>query len=76
MDEQQFAYRGDFITLGNLLKATGLVGTGGEGKSLIEAGAIQVNGQVENRRGRKLVDGDLVVIAEDVSVRLIGAGGA
>src|SRR4028119_108107 len=46
------------ITLGQALKASDLVGSGGEAKVLIQAGEVLVNGEVETRRGRKLAAGD------------------
>lgn len=55
-----FALRGEFITLDALLKATGLAGSGGEAKALIQGGAVAVNGEAELRRGRKLRAGDTV----------------
>jgi len=48
------------IELGSLLKFVGLVGTGGEAKHRVQSGEVRVNGQVETRRGRKLVAGDRV----------------
>lgn len=48
----------EYITLGQLLKAEGLVGSGVEAKEVITRGMAKVNGEVENRRGRKLRDGD------------------
>ena len=53
------------ITLGQALKASNLVGSGGEAKVLIQAGEVLVNGQVETRRGRKLVAGDVVEVGEE-----------
>jgi ribosome-associated protein len=64
-----FALRGEFITLDALLKATGLVGSGGEAKALIATGVVQVNGQPEVRRGRKLRPGDTVAL-NDAQVRV------
>jgi ribosome-associated protein len=52
--------RGGHITLDALLKATGLAGSGGAAKVLISAGEVQVNGEAETRRGRKLRGGDEV----------------
>lgn len=66
-----FELRGDHITLDALLKATGLVGSGGAAKVLIADGQVQVNGEVDTRRGRKLRAGDRVVLGE-VSVRVAG----
>lgn len=53
----------EFIKLDQFLKWQGLVGTGGEAKQRIQAGAVRVNGRVETRRGRKLIDGDRVTVA-------------
>ena len=53
------------ITLGQALKASNLVGSGGEAKVLIQDGAVRVNGEVETRRGRKLQKGDVVEVGED-----------
>lgn len=54
--------RGEHITLDALLKATGLVASGGNAKALIAAGSVSVNGQTETRRGRKLRPGDVVAL--------------
>ena len=48
------------LTLDQLLKLSGNVETGGHAKFLIQNGEVQVNGQVETRRRRKLVAGDVV----------------
>ena len=72
MDLQTLGLRGDYITLDALLKAGGLVASGGDAKRLIATGAVQVNGQTESRRGRKLRAGDLVQLG-DRCVRVQGA---
>ena len=59
----------DGLRLGQLLKLAQIVETGAEGKLLLAAGEVQVNGEVELRRGRQLVVGD-VVHARDQAVRL------
>jgi len=53
------------ITLGQALKAINVAGTGGEAKILIQAGEVQVNGEVETRRGRKLQEGDVVEVGDE-----------
>lgn len=53
------------ITLGQALKASDLVGSGGEAKVLIQAGEVIVNGEVERRRGRKLLPGDVVEVGDE-----------
>jgi ribosome-associated protein len=53
----------DYIKLDQFLKHHHIVDTGGQAKLVIQEGAVKVNGQVETRRGRKLVTGDRVEIA-------------
>lgn len=55
-----FAVRGDYIQLDQLLKATGLVGTGGEAHAAVDAGLVRVDGQVETRKRAKLRPGQRV----------------
>jgi ribosome-associated protein len=52
-------------TLGQALKASNVVGSGGEAKVLIQAGEVRVNGEVETRRGRKLQRGDVVEVGDE-----------
>ena len=52
---------GSFIELDRFLKLADLAATGGQAKQLIRAGLVQVNGQTETRRGRKLRAGDVVL---------------
>lgn len=63
MGRQQVQVRGGGIRLGQLLKLAGLVETGGEAKLRIVNGEARVNGEVETRRGRQLVIGDLIEFA-------------
>ncbi len=53
------------MTLGQAIKASDLVGTGGEAKVLIQAGEVSVNGEVETRRGRRLEEGDVVEVEDE-----------
>ncbi|HCA22241.1 MAG TPA: RNA-binding protein [Lachnospiraceae bacterium] len=50
----------EYIKLGQLLKATGLVSSGIEAKIVIQNGEVKVNGEVDLRRGKKVVAGDTV----------------
>lgn len=50
----------EYITLESFLKVQGVVETGGRAKLMITSGMVRVNGEVDNRRGRKLRQGDLV----------------
>ena len=60
-----------FIKLDQFLKLAQVVRTGGEAKQLILRGFVEVNGEPETRRGRKLYHGDVVVVEEDEMVVLI-----
>lgn len=50
----------DFIKLGQLLKLAGFVDSGVEAKIVIQDGQVKVNGEIDTRRGRKIVAGDIV----------------
>ncbi|MGP4017208.1 RNA-binding S4 domain-containing protein [Saccharopolyspora sp. 5N708] len=62
--------RDDMIRLGQLLKLAGLVEHGAEAKALLEDGQVEVNGTVETRRGKQLVDGDEVLLGNEI-VRIV-----
>jgi len=52
-----FELRGEYIELIQLLKATGLCGTGGEAKIVVSEGFVTVNGEIELRKRCKLTSG-------------------
>jgi len=56
------------IKLDQFLKWIGVVQTGGEAKQLIREGEVEVNGQMELRRGRKLVEGDRVSVSGEIYI--------
>lgn len=56
-----FAVRGDYIQLDQLLKATGLVESGGAAHAAIADGLVQVDGTYETRKRAKLRPGQTVV---------------
>lgn len=57
---QTITIRDDFIKLGQALKLAGLVDSGVDVKIVIQDGQVQVNGQTELQRGKKIVPGDVV----------------
>lgn len=57
---EEIKLRDEFIKLGQALKAANLVESGVDAKFVIQDGLVKVNGEVDTRRGRKLVDGDIV----------------
>jgi len=57
-----------YITLGQFLKHQSIISTGGEAKAFLLQNSVQVNGQEEKRRGRKLWLNDSVTINKEVYV--------
>lgn len=51
----------DYIKLGQALKAAGLVESGVDAKYAIADGLVTVNGETVLQRGKKLVEGDVIV---------------
>lgn len=58
MEQRKVKITTEYIKLESLLKLEGLTLTGGEAKERIQAGEVQVNGEVCTQRGRKLRPGD------------------
>ncbi len=58
----EFKVKNEFITLGQLLKACDFISSGAQAKFAVKELDIKVNDEKENRRGRKLYSGDVVVI--------------
>ena len=57
--------RGYTIRLGQLLKLAGLADSGADAKALLVDGAVTVNGEPEERRGRQLHLGDVVAVGDE-----------
>jgi ribosome-associated protein len=51
------------IKLAQFLKWQGITATGGQAKLIVQNGEVLVNGEIETRRGKKLVSGDRVTVA-------------
>lgn len=54
--------RTEYLELKNLLKMTNTIQTGGEAKYYLQENYVLINGEKDNRRGRKLYPGDQVEI--------------
>ncbi|MGN8632571.1 RNA-binding S4 domain-containing protein [Blautia sp. HCP3S3_G3] len=52
--------RDEFIKLGQALKLAGVVQDGVQAKYVIQDGLVKVNGEVDERRGRKVYEGDII----------------
>jgi ribosome-associated protein len=62
VNAREVPIREDSIRLGQLLKLADLVEAGADVKPLMVQGQVSVNGEVETRRGRQLVKGDVVTL--------------
>ena len=56
---------GDYIELGKLLKMVDVISSGGEAKYYPQDNEVLVNGELENRRGKKLYPGDVVKVEDE-----------
>jgi len=70
-----FSIRGEFIQLDHLLKAAGLVASGGAAHAEVDLGKVAVDGKVETRRRAKLRPGQRVAYGGQV-VELTAGGPA
>jgi ribosome-associated protein len=61
----------EFITLGQLLKEVGIIDTGGMAKWFLSEHEVYLNNELENRRGKKLYDGDVISIPSHGTFRII-----
>lgn len=60
MQTIEFTVRGEFVALCDLLKLTGVADSGGQGKALVAAGEVRVDGQPESRKAAKIRPGQVV----------------
>ena len=64
--------RNEPIQLYKILKFEGLVSNGGEAKAAVAEGRVVVNGQIETRKRKQIVSGDIIEFQnEKMRVRLI-----
>ena len=58
----------DYITLQAVLQVGDVIATGGMAKCYLAENPVEVNGESENRRGRKLYPNDVVRVGKDTFV--------
>ncbi|MGB5396850.1 MAG: RNA-binding S4 domain-containing protein [Gammaproteobacteria bacterium] len=54
------------IELYKLLKFEGMVGSGGEAKAAVADGLVTVNGEIETRKRKKIMSGDVIKYGDDI----------
>ena len=62
----------EYVTLGQFLKLADIISSGGQAKFFLEDVQIKVNGEVDQRRGRKLRDGDKIEVEGFVVFQIEG----
>ncbi|ASA24999.1 S4 domain-containing protein YaaA [Paenibacillus donghaensis] len=63
-----------YIKLDQFLKLSDCVSTGGMAKALLQEGHVLVNGEKEERRGRKLYPGDKIEVVDNGTFEVEGGG--
>ena len=53
------------VELYKILKFEGLVASGAEAKTVIENGLVMVNGEIETRKRKKMMAGDIIEFAKE-----------
>lgn len=64
----------EFVTLGQVLKMTDAISSGGMAKWFLSEHVVYVNGEIDDRRGRKLRNGDVVNIPGVGRFRIVENG--
>ncbi len=62
---QEIKLEAEFVTLGQLLKVAGVIETGGQAKWFLKETTVLVNGEPDDRRGRKLYPEDVVEVPDN-----------
>ncbi|HVK96048.1 MAG TPA: RNA-binding S4 domain-containing protein [Noviherbaspirillum sp.] len=69
MQSLEFIVNGEYVELNQLLKLTGIVDSGGAGKTLVASGEVSVDGKVELRKTCKIRPGQIVSLG-DIRIRV------
>ena len=62
---REFVVKGEFITLAQFLKEEAIISSGGQAKWYLQDNPVELNGELENRRGKKLYPGDTLKIGKE-----------
>ncbi|MCR1902740.1 RNA-binding protein [Lactobacillus taiwanensis] len=60
---KKFTIKGEYITLAQFLKEESVISSGGQAKWYLKENPVQLNGELEDRRGKKLHSGDVLKLA-------------
>lgn len=71
-EETHVIIQSEYITLGQLLKEQKIISSGGMAKWYLQEHEVLLNGEPENRRGKKLFDQDKVeLIQENLLIHIV-----
>ena len=65
---KEISIRGEYIKLEQLLKIADIVSSGGEAKSFLLTNKVYINGENDQRRGRKLYKNDQISILNETYI--------
>ena len=68
--KRPFHILGEYITLGQLLKAANMISSGGMVRHFLSTELVLMIGEPEARRGRKLREGDVIEIPGKLKVEI------
>lgn len=60
---KNFTIAGEFITLAQFLKEESIISSGGQAKWYLKENPVKLNGQLEDRRGKKIHPDDVLEVA-------------
>ena len=66
-----FELNKEYITLAQLLKICDVISSGGESKLYLSQHGVLLNGEKENRRGKKIYKGDVVVCEDGTTINIV-----
>ena len=77
MDRTPVEIHDSYITLGQFLKLADIISSGGMAKPFLQQMEVFVNDELENRRGKKLYDKDVVSITNigDFEIKSLAESG-
>lgn len=63
-EPKQVLIDGPFITLGQMLKEEAIIPSGGAAKWFLQENEVLINGEIDQRRGRKLYPQDQIQVPD------------
>ena len=62
---KKISIHSEYITLGQFLKFVGVIDCGSYAKQFLLENEVLINNQIDQRRGRKIYPGDIVVVLKE-----------